>query len=823
MCSLSPRLIRAFLVLSASVIAPIGVFAQEMNSNEEPATTNKQPSTDSSPFGSSGREMNSNEEPAPTDKQQSTSNQFSNAYAKTVHDALGDGATATSEQQFWKTAHATVFGPRHHDPDAVSQASDILEKGKDFPTVTEDFKNTTVLPSFHAGTLAGEKMKADLRELLDNLKSKGALDSNDLKNLTDKTAPFLRTAEMGQLAQTATVIIPPGQTIILHTPTFCLEHDVPAPAANEPHSLIPSSLLIPAAAKDIYDSLVAYAPAHPADNCIIQTLFWAIRHIDTIQPPEPPADEKRVLDAALGDGAQKYEDFIHAEAKNKNAKNSAPKQLNDDGRLEFNTAASQIAGNNLTNAGIVQHTGDISNPADTTSIIAQLIQARVAQMQASSTQPTLTNGQGSAQNSPESPATATANGATLLAPGVAATAKPDSGLSGVTVQITNASDTPYAFHSNQFVALNDNSNTQPLVISGASTTNYTPADIQAAKDFLRANSNDEIATNWDSSYQFDPARFVAMARQTAQPAYITPPATDDTTITNLPPITRTEASAPSDISELNARLANRLLDYARLSKATYDNDFTSLNGWHNIMPVTPVQSDLAALFLPTAQSGITAINTITAQSTPAQSVPSKNFYAAAFRNGQEIVIAFRGTANSGNWVTDAKEFLGRPLNELPEFEQALDFVRQVLNNPPAGITKITLVGHSLGGGLASFVTLALTPPRNSCGLFPLDAVVFNSSGIGRSLRANVSENLPRQNSLITNIDIVGDPVSALGQQVGQTYRLNAPKNIIDSVNVTSQGDGVATGVDNIVNPLFTYHKIETVIAALQLSLGTSQP
>lgn len=92
--------------------------------------------------------------------------------------------------------------------------------------------------------------------------------------------------------------------------------------------------------------------------------------------------------------------------------------------------------------------------------------------------------------------------------------------------------------------------------------------------------------------------------------------------------------------------------------------------------------------------------------------PSTGFEAVAFQKGIEVVISYAGT--------DPKDFSGDILADLAlaagmlsdQLCQAADYYLAVKASMPVG-TKITLVGHSLGGGLASLVAVMFGESANT--------------------------------------------------------------------------------------------------------------
>jgi trimeric autotransporter adhesin len=94
------------------------------------------------------------------------------------------------------------------------------------------------------------------------------------------------------------------------------------------------------------------------------------------------------------------------------------------------------------------------------------------------------------------------------------------------------------------------------------------------------------------------------------------------------------------------------------------------------------------------------------------------FEAAAYKKDDEVVISFAGTYFEGEFSQDMLD------NNLPmllngkvtsQLKQAAEFVARVKNDPAMAGKRITLTGHSLGGGLAALMGV----------FFDLPAVTFD--------------------------------------------------------------------------------------------------
>ncbi|MBS1164339.1 MAG: hypothetical protein H6R00_364 [Proteobacteria bacterium] len=102
--------------------------------------------------------------------------------------------------------------------------------------------------------------------------------------------------------------------------------------------------------------------------------------------------------------------------------------------------------------------------------------------------------------------------------------------------------------------------------------------------------------------------------------------------------------------------------------------------------------------------------------------PIGSFYATAYNIDGNIVIAYRGTDDLGDVPTDA--YLGTGGGASSQAIAALAFYQQISEQHPG--QAITLVGHSLGGGLAGYVS-ALT--HSSAVVFdnaPFEAAAANA-------------------------------------------------------------------------------------------------
>ena len=177
---------------------------------------------------------------------------------------------------------------------------------------------------------------------------------------------------------------------------------------------------------------------------------------------------------------------------------------------------------------------------------------------------------------------------------------------------------------------------------------------------------------------------------------------------------------------------------------------------------------------------------------------SISFSCTAFQNPEtgEIVFAFRGTNNIKDWGTDIQIASFVPQAFIRQFQQAKDFVFNTLNEhgPVCYETKdamfkalnqnsnVSFTGHSLGGGLAQYMTYVTSDMEN--GDIGVKSVTFNGVGIGQNTwDIEIWNNGYKYNSTnhINSGDLTGNYGMRLGRQV---YHVDALSGVrAQSVNV----------------------------------------
>lgn len=132
-----------------------------------------------------------------------------------------------------------------------------------------------------------------------------------------------------------------------------------------------------------------------------------------------------------------------------------------------------------------------------------------------------------------------------------------------------------------------------------------------------------------------------------------------------------------------------------------------------------------------------------------------DFFGAAYKGGEEGVIAFRGTDKIGRTDRDADLDIGfgkLPMDQLGDAFHFFTAARKKLS----GCKKLIVTGHSLGGGLTQLVAARITK-------FAVKGVTFNAPGM-----ANLhGGKIPLENHLnIFNYRAERDPVSLIGAHIG---------------------------------------------------------
>lgn len=146
------------------------------------------------------------------------------------------------------------------------------------------------------------------------------------------------------------------------------------------------------------------------------------------------------------------------------------------------------------------------------------------------------------------------------------------------------------------------------------------------------------------------------------------------------------------------------------------------------------------------------------------------FCATTFKNGNDIVISFRGTDESMEWLDDSFIVF---FSTHTERKNAKNYVKKIASK--YANCNIYITGHSLGGYLAQIAAGALIQAQKQ----PASVVYFNAPGIGHEF----SEFKPSDRKLIEclskyskdnkliSYSIYGDIVSSYGYHYGEEQRI----------------------------------------------------
>ncbi len=192
----------------------------------------------------------------------------------------------------------------------------------------------------------------------------------------------------------------------------------------------------------------------------------------------------------------------------------------------------------------------------------------------------------------------------------------------------------------------------------------------------------------------------------------------------------------------------------------------------------------------------------------------KGFYSEIYKNPhkRQIAVCFRGTdGENQDWndlIADVQIFMGKLPHQFDSAQQTFHDAQVIARREFGRRHSIILSGHSLGGGLASLVSV-----KN--GVLP--TVTFNAPGMYRSYidsfwSATVGHINYRQldTSKMIHIRATGDPISVgTGTHMGK----------VEKVYVDSWGDRKVLGSSRHL----AQHSIENMVESLQSKWHYNQP
>ncbi len=178
----------------------------------------------------------------------------------------------------------------------------------------------------------------------------------------------------------------------------------------------------------------------------------------------------------------------------------------------------------------------------------------------------------------------------------------------------------------------------------------------------------------------------------------------------------------------------------------------------------------------------------------------------------EIVLSFAGTDSLSDFGADVEQAVGG----IPtEYKNASEMLEHLIANTNQ-TQKIKVVGHSLGGGLATYATLSNYSSK-------VTTTTFNPAGL--SVAASIFGLVNKNTSSITNVCNGGDAVSKYGKLYGKTYLVPNDDLLVVPEHDTwwesvllSSFDAVATAASTIIESTLS-HSINTLITDMRLLLN----
>jgi len=226
---------------------------------------------------------------------------------------------------------------------------------------------------------------------------------------------------------------------------------------------------------------------------------------------------------------------------------------------------------------------------------------------------------------------------------------------------------------------------------------------------------------------------------------------------------------------------DEVIMFAKLSKAVYENNIDDVETWKKIDDYAAdiVYELLTGAGSTSEQETFTVIDPI-------------GFHASLYSNNSNIlIIAYEGTTASSLMDWDAN--LSHALtNTVPkQYSEGLIFAEKILSEYPNH--EIILTGHSLGGGIATFVGLSLG----------LKAYTFNPAGLWSSTISKIPE---IDRSLITNFVVVG-----YSDILGNLFQL---EDIVSNTGILF-GRNCEIDIPMLITNPLTIHSINTIVTYLE--------
>ena len=201
----------------------------------------------------------------------------------------------------------------------------------------------------------------------------------------------------------------------------------------------------------------------------------------------------------------------------------------------------------------------------------------------------------------------------------------------------------------------------------------------------------------------------------------------------------------------------------------------------------------------------------------------------------EYVISYRGSKELGDWVDDAKQVADK-VGVLPQqYKDAAALFSSVLSATSGTDTKLSCTGHSLGGGLVTYVMSSV-----DYGDRDVKGYTYNAAGLSEKTMEGLT-NVGNASKDIVNVRNQLDPVSYVAYHVGEMYEVTTSaagtrhtvkgdhglEGLLDNMLAANSGEGSSPSVvDDISRQLAQLElqaiSVENAISAAGLSSQESQ-
>lgn len=178
------------------------------------------------------------------------------------------------------------------------------------------------------------------------------------------------------------------------------------------------------------------------------------------------------------------------------------------------------------------------------------------------------------------------------------------------------------------------------------------------------------------------------------------------------------------------------------------------------------------------------------------------FQANLYSNGHQVVLAFAGTNDIHDWVTNIHESLGFKDAQYQEAIALAKRAHEVFGD------RLVVTGHSLGGSLATVAALVTDS----------FAVIFNSAGVSKKTLSRIGIQPDRakfreENGSIRSYSERYDPLHSL-----QVFLPSLPKVLGHRIALNQSNDGCRKSfLPKMVIRIIKAHKISSVIESMKFT------